>query len=147
MTAPSAHRPFMRLIPLLGLALVVFAFFLIVPPESRSNTAWLDLAALCGLFVLDYPVFLLTRFRFRTFDVVIPQLVVIWKLRVIITPLCILMIWAGWVYGVPFAYQLIYQLTLLFSVLVGSAVAVFAADHVETVGAGGASKALRRVGM
>ncbi len=129
----SSNQNLFAFLPILGLALIIFGFFLLVPTEKRNATAWLDLIVVSALFLLLFVMISPWRLRADGFDTYISKLSVLLPLSIIFTALSLGIVIVGWVQGISFNYQLFAQLLLSFGILVGASLAILASKQVEKV--------------
>ncbi len=147
MNPNSPVRPLVRVLPLIGIAFVVFAFLVLLPAPLRTRTAWLDLVVLSALLIMNFPTVLLWGFTTTSFDAAVPKFAMLMYLRMIVTPLSLGMMAYGWFTLVPFKYQLVYQVGMALLVLLGSAIATYSSDHIAALGDDEAMTASQLIGV
>jgi hypothetical protein len=62
------------LLHLVGIAVLVLAFFLLIPAGGRTHSAWLDLVVVCVVLSINFPPYAIVRLSLGDFNVKIPAL-------------------------------------------------------------------------
>ena len=123
------------LLHLLGIGLLILAFFLLIPPGARTHSAWLDLVVVCLVLSINFPPFALVRLSLGVFDVKIPALGLLEVCDIFYSLLALGLVCYGVVYFLPFRLQLVGQLALLFAATTVVGMAWWASAHAEEVAA------------
>jgi len=121
------------LLACIGLGLIVAGFLLLVPPGQRNDVAWLDLLVAGIIFLFNLSSLPIVRPRSESFAAEIPKLGSLWTTHITYTSLALGGIMFGWSGGLPFRFQLLYHLALLFGLLVVVSVAGKASEHVGRI--------------
>lgn len=121
------------LLHLVGLFLLVLAFFLLIPPGARTHSAWLDLVVACLVLSINFPPFGLVRLGLGVFNVKIPALGLLGFCDLVYSCLALGFVICGVVYFLPFRLQLVGQMVLLFAAITTVAIAWWASAHTAEV--------------
>jgi hypothetical protein len=121
------------LLHLVGIGLLVLAFFLLIPPGCRSDSAWLDLVVVCLVLSINFPPFALVQLGLGAFNVKIPALGILEVCDIVYSLLALGLVWYGVVYFLPFRIQLVGQLVLLFAATTVVGIAWWASAHAQEV--------------
>jgi hypothetical protein len=112
-----------------GIALLLVGFFLLVPPEWRTDAARLDLAIAFIVYSVNFPLVSIWWSKPASFNSRIPALGLLGLCDLFYSICAIGLGWYGIVYLLSFRLQLIGQLCLLFLALVVAAIAWMASAH------------------
>jgi hypothetical protein len=121
------------LLHLVGIVLLVIAFFLLIPDGERTHTAWLDLAIACIVLSINFPPFAIVRLSLGDFNVKIPALGLLGICDAVYSSLAIGLAVYGFFYGLPFRFQLVGQMFLLFAMSTTVAIAWWSSAHAVEV--------------
>ncbi len=121
------------LLHLAGIAVLVFAFFLLVPAEGRTHSAWLDLIVVCIVLSINFPPFAIVRLSLGDFNLKIPALGLLEICDAVYSSLAVGLVICGLVYFLPFRVQLVGQMGLLFAVATTVSIAYWSAAHAAEV--------------
>lgn len=121
------------LLHLVGLALLVLAFFLLIPPGSRTQSAWLDLVVVCIVLSINFPPFAFVRLGLGVFNVKIPALGLLEVCDFVYSILALGLVLYGAFYFLPFRFQLVGQTGLLFAATTAVAIAWWSSAHAAEV--------------
>jgi len=121
------------LLHLVGIAVLVFAFFLLIPAGGRSHSAWLDLAVVCIVLSINFPPFAIVRFSLSSFNVKIPAIGLLIVCDTVYSLLALGLVFYGFSHFLPFRIQLVCQIGLLFAVATTVSVAGWASAHTAEV--------------
>jgi hypothetical protein len=121
------------LLHLVGLALLVLAFFLLIPPGARTHSAWLDLVVVCLVLSINFPPFAFVQLGLGVFDVKIPALGILELCDIAYSSLALGLVVYGVFYFLPFRLQLVGQMALLFAATTIVAIAWWASAHAAEV--------------
>ena len=116
-----------------GLGLILGAFYLLVAPEHRTHIAWLNLAAVYAVFTIDFAIFSLASIGTRSFEQRIAGLGILSTTAILYSLLAVALIVVGTVQSLTFRQQLVGHLVLLFGVLIATAVARTSILHASEV--------------
>lgn len=133
MTPRSA--PLLTALYLAGVAILLVAFFLLVPEGLRDATGYLDLAVVLGVFTLNFPIHSL-GWAFRSGGAFrIPSLSIRWFGTGLYSLFALAGVVVGVLAGLSFRIQLVYQLVCLFGILAAMVMANLATTHTAGVDA------------
>lgn len=118
---------------LIGIAILVLAFFLLIPPEARSHSAWLDLLVVCLVLSINFPPFALVQLSVGLFDIKIPAIGLLGVSATTYSTLALGLVLFGFLYHLPFQLQLVAQLGLIFALATVVSIAWWAAAHAVEV--------------
>lgn len=125
--------PIFLVLYVVGIGLTLLGFILLVPEGARSPLAYLDLAVIVGVFSLSFPLATLWWARKGSFESRIPALSVFW----FVNGSYVFLALGGLVFmglqQVPFRFQLLYQLVLLFGVAMAFGMAWWSSGHASQV--------------
>jgi len=121
------------LLHLVGLALLVLAFFLLIPPGARTHSAWLDLVVVCLVLSINFPPFALVRLGLGVFNVKIPALGLLGLCDIVYSCLALGLVYYGVFYFLPFRLQLVGQMGLLFAATTTVVMAWWSSAHAAEV--------------
>jgi hypothetical protein len=116
-----------------GLALLLAAFFLLVPAAYLTQVAWLDLAVAGIVYSINFSVLFGRRISIGSFSRRIPALGLLGLTDLLYSCLAMGLIWRGVLYTLPFRIQLVGQMGLLFVAAVAAAIAWNASEHADSV--------------
>jgi hypothetical protein len=120
---------------LAGDAILLLAFFLLVPEDLRDVAGYLDLCVVLGVFTLNFPIHSL-GWAFRSGDAFrIPALSIRWFGTGVYSLFALAGVVRGALAAVQFRFQLIYQLVCLFGLLAAMVLATRATSHTAVVDA------------
>jgi len=123
------------LLHLLGIGLLVLAFFLLIPPGWRTHSVWLDLVVVCLVLSINFPPLALVRLSLGVFDLKIPALGLLEVCDIAYSLLALGLVYYGVVYFLPFRLQLVGQMALLFAATTVVGMAAWASAHAGEVAA------------
>ena len=121
------------LLHLAGLALLVLAFFLLIPPGARTHSAWLDLIVVSLVLSINFPPFAFVRLGLGVFNVKIPALGLLELCDIVYSCMALGLVFFGVFYFLPFRLQLVGQMGLLFAATTTVATAWWASAHAVEV--------------
>lgn len=121
------------LLHLIGIGLLVLAFFLLIPAERRTHSAWLDLVVVCLVLSINFPPLAFVRLGLGAFNVKIPALGILEVCDIVYSLLALGLVWYGIVYLLPFRIQLVGQMALLFAATTVVGLAWWASVHAQEV--------------
>lgn len=117
----------------IGLGLILLGFMLLVPEGARGPLAYLNLGVIAGVFSLSFPLASLWWARARSFESRIPALSIYWSIAGTYGVLAL----GGLVFmglqQVPYQFQLLYQLILIFGVGLAFGFASWSSGHASQV--------------
>ena len=118
---------------LVGIALLVFGFFLLVPSELRTHSAWLGLVIVCFVLSINFPPFAIVRLSLGDFNAKIPALGLLELCDIFYSSLALGLVFCGVVYSLPFRIQLVGQMVLLFAIATAVSIAWWSSAHAVEV--------------
>jgi hypothetical protein len=121
------------LLHLIGIALLVLAFFLLITPGGRTHTAWLDLVVACIVLSINFPPFAIVQVASGVFGYKIAALGLLEVCDAVYSFLALGLIYYGFVYFLPFRFQLVGQMVLLFAMSTTVAIAWWSSAHAKEV--------------
>lgn len=133
MQAKSEISRLFIVLHVVGLALLVLAFFLLIPPGSRTHSAWLDLVVVCLVLSINFPPFAFVRLGLGAFNVKIPALGLLGLCAIVYSSLALGLVFCGVFYFLPFRLQLVGQMGLLFAATTTVSIAWWSSAHAAEV--------------
>jgi hypothetical protein len=121
------------LLHLVGIAVLVLAFFLLIPAGGRTHSAWLDLVVVCIVLSINFPPFAIVRLSLGNFNVKIPALGLLEICDAVYSTLALGLVIYGLFNFLPFRIQLVGQMGLLFAVATTISTAWWASAHAADV--------------
>lgn len=121
------------LLHLIGIALLIFAFFMLIPPGGRTHSAWLDLAVVCIVLSINFPPLAIVQVASGIFDYKIPALGLLGVCDAVYSSLAIGLVVYGFFYGLPFSFQFVGQSGLLFAMSTTVAITWWSSAHAKEV--------------
>ena len=118
---------------LAGTVLIAVGFFLLIPEEQRSAVAWLDLVVCELVFLIDFSALPIGIAKTNGFSRQIPKLGILWTTHITYTVLALAGVRWGWLLDLPRNWQFMYQVAVLFGLLVILSVAERATEHAASV--------------
>jgi len=118
---------------IVGIAILVLAFFLLIPAGGRTHTAWLDLVVVCIVLSINFPPFAIVRLSLGDFNVKIPALGLLEICDFVYSILALGLVFYGVFYFLPFRLQLVGQTGLLFATATTVAIAWWSSAHAAEV--------------
>ena len=131
-TKSEIYRVFVFLY-FVGVALLLAAFFLLVPTEWRTHSAWLDLTIVFIVFSINFPLASIWRRRSGSFNAKIPALGLLGICDLLYSCFAIGLVWFGIQFLLSFRAQLIGQMSFLFLAAVVATIAWQSSAHAVEV--------------
>lgn len=111
---------------LLGVALILFSFFYLIEPAIRTRLAWLDLAVVIAVFLVNSGNGLLLAWRREEFRQQVAAVGVLWLMDFLYSAMALGLLFIGLAAALPFKFQVVGQMTALFLFVVVTGWAVTA---------------------
>jgi hypothetical protein len=116
-----------------GIALLVLGFFLLISPEWRTHSAWLDLTILLIVYSINFPLLSIWHIGVASFSAKIPALGLLGLCDLFYSCMALGLMFWGVAHDLPFRLQLIGQMGLLFLAMTAAAIAWLSSAHAEDV--------------
>jgi hypothetical protein len=132
----QTRREIFRMFVLLffvGIALLVLGFFLLISPEWRTHSAWLDLTVLLIVYSINFPLLSIWHIGIDSFSAKIPALGLLGLCDLFYSCIALGLMFWGVAHDMPFRLQLVGQMGLLFLAMTAIAIAWRSSAHAEEV--------------